>query len=92
MQSSINGKTRLYPIIGDPVIYARSPELLSRSFAERGVNFDLLPDFRCKFAKAWPDLRKIGNCHVRIRQQLECRATLSIFVEGQSVPLGFFRS
>ena len=43
MQSSINGKTRLYPIIGDPIIYARSPELLSRSFAERGVNAICVP-------------------------------------------------
>jgi shikimate dehydrogenase len=40
---SINGCTRLFPIIGDPVIYARSPELLSKSFAERGVNAICVP-------------------------------------------------
>jgi shikimate dehydrogenase len=43
MQISINGTTRLYPIIGDPVIYARSPELLSKSFAERGLNAICVP-------------------------------------------------
>lgn len=37
MQIRISGTTRLYPIIGDPVIYARSPDLLSRSFATRGI-------------------------------------------------------
>jgi shikimate dehydrogenase len=38
MTLKLNGETRLYPIIGDPIVYARSPELLSASFAARGRN------------------------------------------------------
>lgn len=37
------GETRLYPIIGDPIVYARSPELLSASFAARGRNALCIP-------------------------------------------------
>jgi hypothetical protein len=36
MPARLNGETRLFPIIGDPIIYARSPERLSRGFAARG--------------------------------------------------------
>lgn len=43
MPPTLNGATRLFPIIGDPVIYARSPELLTRSFAERGFNGISIP-------------------------------------------------
>lgn len=38
MPGVLNGRTRLFPIIGDPVIYARSPEVLTRNFAARGHN------------------------------------------------------
>ena len=26
----LNGRTRLYPLLGDPIIYARSPDWLSK--------------------------------------------------------------
>jgi shikimate dehydrogenase len=43
MTLKLNGETRLYPIIGDPIVYARSPELLSASFAARGRNAVCVP-------------------------------------------------
>jgi len=43
MEQTLNGETRLYPIIGDPIVYARSPELLSASFARRGRNAVCVP-------------------------------------------------
>ncbi len=39
----INGATRLFPIIGDPVTYVESPERLTRTFAQRGHNGVCLP-------------------------------------------------
>ena len=44
MFEGLNGETRLFPIIGDPVIYAKSPERLSRGFARRSHNGDLRSD------------------------------------------------
>ncbi len=38
-----SGETRLFPIIGDPIIYARSPERLSAGFARRGHNAICIP-------------------------------------------------
>lgn len=40
---AINGATRLYPIIGDPIKYARSPERMTAGFAARGHNGLCLP-------------------------------------------------
>jgi len=39
----LNARTRLFPIIGDPVIYARSPEVLTQNFAARGHNAACIP-------------------------------------------------
>jgi shikimate dehydrogenase len=39
----LNGETRLYPIIGDPIIYAKSPERLTASFAACGHNGACVP-------------------------------------------------
>jgi len=39
----LNARTLLFPIIGDPVIYARSPEVLTRTFEERGINAASVP-------------------------------------------------
>jgi len=33
-----DGKTRLFPIFGDPIVYVRSPEFLTRGFRARGHN------------------------------------------------------
>ena len=43
MQINLNGRTRLYPLLGDPIIYARSPDWLSKRMAERGMNMISLP-------------------------------------------------
>ncbi len=43
MTNTINGDTRLFPIIGDPIRYARSPELLTASFAARGHDAVCIP-------------------------------------------------
>jgi shikimate dehydrogenase len=43
MLGKLNGETRLFPIIGDPVIYAKSPERLTVSFAARGHNGICVP-------------------------------------------------
>ena len=39
----LNGETRLFPIIGDPIIYVKSPERLSSGFAARGHNGICVP-------------------------------------------------
>src|SRR5262249_11667928 len=46
-----------------------------------GIDLDLLGDLGCELAKAWPDLRKIGDCHAWIGQQFESGAALPILVE-----------
>lgn len=39
----IDGATRLYGIIGNPIVQVRSPETFSAAFAARGVNAVMLP-------------------------------------------------
>jgi shikimate dehydrogenase len=39
----LNGETRLFPIIGDPIKYAESPTRLTRSFTARGHNAACIP-------------------------------------------------
>jgi shikimate dehydrogenase len=43
MLDHLNGATRLFPIIGDPITYAESPVRLTRSFAARGYNAVCVP-------------------------------------------------
>jgi len=43
MLESPNGETRLFPIIGDPIIYVKSPERLTSGFATRGHNGICIP-------------------------------------------------
>jgi shikimate dehydrogenase len=43
MLEKLNGETRLFPIIGDPIIYMKSPERLSSGFAARGDNGICVP-------------------------------------------------
>jgi len=43
MLENLSGATRLFPIIGDPIIYAKSPQLLTRSFETRGQNAICVP-------------------------------------------------
>ena len=43
MALQLDGATRLYPIIGDPIIYARSPTVFSAGLAARGRNALCVP-------------------------------------------------
>lgn len=43
MTINLNGRTRLFPLLGDPIIYARSPDWLSTHMAKRGMNMISLP-------------------------------------------------
>lgn len=43
MALTLNGETRLIPIIGDPIIYAKSPEWMSETFSARGENCLCVP-------------------------------------------------
>ena len=43
MIERLTGATRLFPIIGDPIIYLKSPERLTSSFATRGHNGISIP-------------------------------------------------
>lgn len=43
MTINLNGRTRLYPLLGDPIVYARSPDWLSKHMAQRGMNMISLP-------------------------------------------------
>jgi shikimate dehydrogenase len=43
MLERLNGETRLFPIIGDPIIYVKSPERLTSGFATRGHNGICVP-------------------------------------------------
>ena len=42
-QASINGATRLYAIIGDPIAQVKSPQVLNPRFAAAGLNAVLVP-------------------------------------------------
>jgi shikimate dehydrogenase len=43
MLKFLSGETRLFPIIGDPVIYVRAPERLTSGFEKRGHNGACVP-------------------------------------------------
>ena len=43
MLEGLNGETRLFPIIGDPIIYARVPAAPDPPFEERGHNGICMP-------------------------------------------------
>ena len=43
MLNHLNGATRLFPIIGDPIKYVESPVHLPRSFGARGHNAVYVP-------------------------------------------------
>ena len=43
MSESLNGATRLYPIVGDPIAQVKSPSGVTRTLAERGHNAICVP-------------------------------------------------
>ena len=59
----IDGATRLYAIVGDPIVQVRSPGVFSERFAERGANAVLLPVQIApdRFDEVFAALLAIGN-------------------------------
>jgi shikimate dehydrogenase len=43
MTFSLNGATRIYPVVGDPIAQVRAPDGVTRAFAERGVDAVCIP-------------------------------------------------
>ena len=43
MQQKLDGATRLFPIIGDPIKFVKSPQQLTLGFEARGHNAVCLP-------------------------------------------------
>jgi shikimate dehydrogenase len=43
MPEHLDGATRLYPVVGDPIAQVKSPGGMTRAFAERGVNAICVP-------------------------------------------------
>lgn len=59
----IDGATRLYGIVGDPIAQVRSPEVFTERFAALGANAVLLPMHvrRDDFDRVFPALLALGN-------------------------------
>ena len=59
----ITGATRLYAILGDPIVQVRSPEVFTERFAAAGVNAVLVPAQVPveRFDKVIPALMALGN-------------------------------
>jgi shikimate dehydrogenase len=59
----VNGATRLYGIVGDPVVQARSPEVYCERFAAAGLNAVLVPVQVTveNFDKVMPALMAVSN-------------------------------
>ncbi|WP_077001210.1 shikimate dehydrogenase [Variovorax sp. KK3] len=59
----LDGSTRLYGIVGDPISAVRSPEVFNAMFAQRGVNAVLVPLHVGEedIAPAWAGLAKLRN-------------------------------
>jgi shikimate dehydrogenase len=59
----INGATRLYGIVGDPIVQVRSPEVYSAQFAAAGMNAVLVPFHATseQFDAVMPSMMKLAN-------------------------------
>ncbi|MEO8133501.1 MAG: ThiF family adenylyltransferase [Betaproteobacteria bacterium] len=59
----INGATRLYMILGDPIAQVRSPEVFTEQFAVAGMNAVLVPVRvpTARFDEVIPGLMALGN-------------------------------
>ena len=59
--AKITGATRLYAIVGDPIVQARSPEVYTERFAAAGIDAVLVPaQVPPNFARK-PALMALGN-------------------------------
>jgi shikimate dehydrogenase len=65
LQAPINGATRLYAIIGDPIAQVKSPQVLNPRFVAAGLNAVLLPiHIRPElFDQTVGGLMAVGNLH-----------------------------
>ena len=61
--SFVDGKTRIYAIIGDPIKQVRSPEMVTWEFHQRGVNALVIPMHlrSADFESALPSIMTIQN-------------------------------
>lgn len=59
----ITGATRLYAIVGDPIVQVRSPEVFTEQFAAAGMNAVLAPApvSAERFDEVIPALTTLGN-------------------------------
>jgi shikimate dehydrogenase len=59
----ITGATRLYAIVGDPIVQVRSPEVFTERFAGAGINAVLVPAHVpiARFDEVIPALMALGN-------------------------------
>lgn len=63
MLENLSGRTRLFPIIGEPIIYVRAVNAFTREFERRGHDGICIPlqVSGADFAQVMPGLAKIGN-------------------------------
>ncbi|MFM8768675.1 MAG: shikimate dehydrogenase family protein, partial [Rubrivivax sp.] len=59
----LDGRTRLYGIVGDPIEQVRSPEMITRELQQRGANAVLLPLHMREqdFDAVLPHLQRLAN-------------------------------
>lgn len=59
----LNGKTRLFGIVGDPIEQVRSPEMITWEMQQRGMNAVLVPLHvrDCDFDEVMPQLLRVHN-------------------------------
>jgi len=59
----LNGKTRLFGIVGDPIEQVRSPEMITWEMQRRGMNAVLVPLHvrACDFDEVMPQLLRLHN-------------------------------
>jgi len=59
----ITGRTRVFGIIADPIAHVRTPEVLNRHFAARGVDAVMVPLHltAADLAAAWPAFSRLRN-------------------------------
>ena len=62
---TISGTTRVYAILGDPLVTVRSPEHFNGVFAERGIDAVMIPAEvkPADFSAAVNGFKRLRNCH-----------------------------
>jgi shikimate dehydrogenase len=59
----VNGRTRLYGIVGDPIVQVRSPEMVTWALQRRGLDAVLVPIHvhEAEFEQVLPQLMRVAN-------------------------------